>query len=149
MMMPRVAPLHTPQSFLLPTSLLDRTPVLVRLNNTRLRYYGSVVWSGLLRRASIELDEPLSWQSSSKGQREEGWQPFSPYPRLMRPRFPDPLSPIGEISSDRSSSRLECRSSSECVSLEHDDRQIIEDLSTLADYDGRRSFVTKSFESGF
>ena len=64
----------------------------------------------------------------------------------MRPRFPDPLSPIGEISSDRSSSRLECRSSSECVSLEHDDRQIIEDLSTLADYDVWRGSVTNFLE---
>jgi len=85
--------------------------------NTLLQYKGNKAGSGLLRRASIELDEPLSWQSSSKGQRREGWQPFSPYPQLMRPRFPDPLSLFGEISSNRSYPWLEYQSSSECVCL--------------------------------
>lgn len=55
--------------------------------------------------------------SSSKGQRGEGWQAFSPYPWLMRPGFPDPLSLSGDISSNRSYSQLEFRSSSECVCL--------------------------------
>ena len=37
--------------------------------------------------------------SSSKGQRLGSWLTSGPYPQLMRPRFLDPLSPLGEISS--------------------------------------------------
>ena len=37
--------------------------------------------------------------SSSKGQRWGSWRTSGPYPQLMRPRFLDPLSPLGEISS--------------------------------------------------
>ncbi len=35
----------------------------------------------------------------SKGQRLGSWRTSGPYPQLMRPRFLDPLSPLGEISS--------------------------------------------------
>ena len=83
--------------------------------------------------------------SSSKGQRGEGWQTFGPYPRLMRSRFPDPLSPFGEISSYRSYPRLEYRSSSECVLLEHDDRQV--SPPTILIVMNQSDYVTNFFKS--
>lgn len=59
---------------------------------------GSVRPAGLVRRASIELGDRLSTKPSSKGQRK-GVGNSGPYPRLMRPRFLDPLSPTGDASS--------------------------------------------------
>ena len=81
------------------------------------RYKWNRALSGLLRRASIETGQATLMASSSKGQRKRGWYSLSPYPRLMRPRFLDPLFPFGEISSNRTYPRLEYRSSRECVCL--------------------------------
>ena len=47
-------------------SVLDRTPGLHRTKNTMLPYKRSVAWSGLLRRAPIELDKPLSWHPARR-----------------------------------------------------------------------------------
>ncbi|MDA7979499.1 MAG: hypothetical protein MPJ50_12105 [Pirellulales bacterium] len=47
-----------------------------------------------------------------------------PYPRLMRPRFLDPLSPPGDISSIAlMPGFMAHRVSNECVVHEHDDRR--------------------------
>ena len=86
---------------------------------TLLQYEGS-------KAARDYSDEPpLNWTSHSHGiqlegsaphlKMREGWQTFSPYPRLMKSGFPDLLPLSGEISSESLLSRLECRCLSECV----------------------------------
>lgn len=80
--------------------------------------------------------------SSSKGQRLGSWRTSGPYPRLMRPRFLDPLSPFGEISSITLMTNWHVGRSSECVSLEHDDRQVI-DLPTARTVSRRKISVTR------
>lgn len=77
--------------------------------------------------------------SSSKGQRLGSWRTSGPYPRLMRSRFLDPLSPFGEISSITLMTNWRVGRSDECVSLEHDDRQI-NDLPTAVDASAREEF---------
>ncbi len=77
---------------------LDRTPVLSRDD----RFF-------LTREACDQRDysdePPLSWANLSPGTQLEGpalkgaGNAPSPYPRLMKPRFPDPLSPSGDASS--------------------------------------------------
>jgi hypothetical protein len=52
-------------------------------------------------------EPPLNWANHSRGTQLEGpaqkgsLANSGPYPRLMRPRFPDPLSPSGDASSNR------------------------------------------------
>lgn len=82
--------------------------------------------------------------SSSKGQRLGSWRPSGPYPQLMRPRFLDPLSPFGEISSFTLITDWYAGCSGECVSLEHDDRQVI-DLPTARTVSRRKISVTRFF----
>ena len=81
--------------------------------------------SGLLRRASIELDEPLSWQSSSKGQRSGKMAYFQSLSSVDVTEIPGPAVPVRRNQLVRSYFRLDCRTSSECVSHEHDDRQAL------------------------
>jgi len=97
-----------------PRSLLDRTPGLLRDGDT-------LPDKGSEPSRDCSDEPPLSWTSHSHGIQLEGSAlgrvaPFSPYPRLMRPRFLDPLSLFGE-SARSLLSRLEYRSSSECVCL--------------------------------
>ena len=82
--------------------------------------------------------------SSSKGQRLGSWHTSGPYPQLMRPRFLDPLSPFGEISSFTLITDWCVGCSGECVSLEHDDRQVT-DLPTARTVSRRKSSVTRFF----
>lgn len=76
--------------------------------------------------------------SSSKGQRLGSWRASGPYPQLMRPRFLDPLSPFGEISSIALMTNWRVGRSSKCVSLEHDDRQV-NDLPTVREVSAART----------
>ena len=99
---------------------LDRTPVLHRDVPCPSRERSKAA-------RDYSDEPPLNWTSHSHGiqlegpaphqMTREGWQTFSPYPWLMRPRFPDLLPLSGEISSNRSYPRLDYRSSSECVCL--------------------------------
>ena len=82
--------------------------------------------------------------SSSKGQRLGSWRTSGPYPQLMRPRFLDPLSPFGEISSFTLITDWYAGCSGECVSLEHDDRQA-NGLPTARTVSRRKSSVTLFF----
>ena len=71
--------------------------------------------SGLLRRASIELGEPLSWRPARRASARGAGNTPDPYARLMRPRFLDPLSPPGDVSSPPLCPTLSRRISSGCV----------------------------------
>ena len=67
-----------------------------------------------------------------------------PDPQLMRPRFLDPLSLFGEISSFTLITDWCVGCSDECVSLEHDDRQVT-DLPTARTVSRRKISVTHFF----
>ena len=64
--------------------------------------------------------------------------------QLMRPRFLDPLSPFGEISSFTLIGDWCVGCSGECVSHEHDDRQVT-DLPTTRTVSRRKISVTRFF----
>lgn len=81
--------------------------------------------------------------SSSKGQREEGWQTFGPYPWLMRPGFPDPLFPVWRDQLKSLLSPVGIPVFERMRLLEHDDRQI--SLPTMARLPAPAATVTRSF----